>query len=728
MAKIIVSANLNLLGNAGQFETDRSTWGFSDGSTVSTRSATEKKAGNYSCYANKASTSDSIIIPYEFAGTVGKKYAIKAWVFVPLVGAIAGDASEITFTSSLDNFLFGLTEVEHVNKTVLEAKGTWVEIEIYVEATSAPLGVNYQGSLRVTGALNTNGKIYVDDLRVFEYIDGTVEPETCDVTIDDGSTTVVDETTEGAADGSIDVEATSADTIEYSKDGSTWQLAALFSGLTTGIYLIRARQQALISCVAIYPFAVNFDAVTHAFTALVTNESISGLHDGSISIDVTGTGGPFEFSIDAGVTWQAGNSFTDLAPGTYYVAVRNAAGNSVVEVVELLAGTIEFDKIYHSKNPITAPRTASPGWELLTNYRVYNEVRVEEVADSGDYNVSLKTELPPTTDGNAVFYLQEAFRGLLTLIPPTQNEGTIKRLTDRIKRFRNYSGDLVETNVTPGTLTPSVANLVIWGGIDKFNFPDLNYFLSYLPTNKKFLTWAPVEKVVDRLQEDYLNFYVYGNFTSLKLQIKAYFDDATNETAITKTLVGSKYSELYQLPAGPTNSGATLINPAKNLVKYELSLLSQSDSLISEVRTYYINQVLHPLTRYFMFVDSLGCFQVLRFTGEEETKVSFTRDVVQKFLPHDYSALDGEFAVNSVARTKTRSISSGFVKGRLASQWHDYLQDFIGSPKVFDVTNGNRYPVVVAAGDFSKADRDYNRFIRVEMKDAYDNIVYTPDL
>lgn len=718
----IVSGNLNLYGNSGYFETDRSTWGFSDSSSTITRSSVQKYAGLYSALVAKPSLSNTLLIPYRFSGSVGKFYLVRARVYVPSSQPIGPDTDTLTFTISLDHLLFGLTEVERVDKTVLEAEDNWQEISIIFEATGVPLGSYYEGYLRFAGTGAINGTLYVDNLEVFEIVEDEEEPAVCDVEINTGTTTVINETSEGAADGSIEVEATGTGTLEYSKDGGeTWQLSNLFTGLTTGIYIIRVRQQANPTCYDEYPFAVNFSAVTHDFTASVTNESFAGLEDGAISVTVTGTGGPFEFSNDGGETWQAGNSFTGLAPGDYYVAVRNDAGNSVVKVITVAAGSAEVDKTYFHKNPITLAVVAPSGWDVLDNFRMYADVRVEDVADSGTYNSKLKVELPPDTDGNVEFYLQQAFRGVFTLVPPTLNHNAIIRLTDRIKRFKNFTGQLEEDEITPATLTPSSINLVLWGGISKFHYPDMNFFGAYLTANKKFMTWAPLEKVVGRTQEDYLNFYCYGNFTQLKLQLKVYFDDDTDETEIVSTIT-SAYTNLYQVPAGPANCGVLLVNPLKNVTHYELTLLNQADEVVSETRTYYLDLTGHPLTRYFMFLNSLGSFEVLRFTGVATAKTEYNRQVIQKFLPANYAALDGEFKTHSVSMQPRISYGSGYVN----SHWHEYLKDFLLSPMVFDVTDGPRVPVNIVAGEHDEEDQRYDKFIRFEVRPAYNDTSFTP--
>lgn len=729
MAKVIVSGNLNTYGNNGQFETDSSTWGY--GASGTARSSEQASAGLYSSKFT-ASVNWGIILPgsklafANFSPEHGKKYWFKAKV------RSKGSQPPATGTCTFRMWVNGQTKTSEVFKTVTSTLDSWQEIEATITYDSGAIGFGgwYAYLIGdVLGGENTiiGGQCYIDQFEIYEYTDEDTPPPVCDLDIDEYATTVINETSEGANNGSIEVEEAGTGTYEYSKnDGGAYQGSNLFTGLTTDIFIIKVRDTGVSGCEDRWPFAVNHAAVTHDFTTVLTNESISGANDAAISFNVSGTGGPFEFSINAGVSWQAGNNFTGLAPGTYFVAVRNDDGNSVVKVVILLAGTVEIDKVYHSKNPITFLKSASPGWQPLANYRLYNDVRVEDVADSGTYNSKLKVELPPDNNSQAMFYIREAFRDVFTLTPPSLSQNTIVRLTDRIKRFKNFSGEMSGAATVPVTLTESLPSMVLYGGIDKFHFPDLNYFTSYLQTNKKFLTWAPVEKYVDRLQEDYLNFYIYGNFTTIKLRIKAYFDDGTNETAITKTKNPTAFSHLYQVPAGPVNSGATLVNAEKNIVQYELTLLDQSDIVISETRTYFISKLTHPLTRFIMFLNSLGAFEVMRFTGQAVTKSSIRKEILQKFLPHNYAAITGEFEVNNAVLSRKSNLSTGHITGRMADQWHEYMQDLLLSSRIYDVTDGRRIPIMVMDADHEDEDQNYVRFQRFDVQQAYDNESFTP--
>ena len=386
------------------------------------------------------------------------------------------------------------------------------------------------------------------------------------------------------------------------------------------------------------------------------------------------------------------------------------------------------DEVFFSRNPVTFPKTATAGWELLTNFRIYDDVRVEDVADSGTFVSKLKTALTPDVDGNVMFQVRQAFRGVLSAAPPTLNQATIVRLTDRIKRFKHYTGELQDDEVTPGILTASDPAVVLLGGINKFNWPGLDFFGTYLPANKKFMTWAPLQKQVDRLQEDYLNFFVYDvDIVELNLIIKVYFDDDTAQTATVVTQAAS-FQYLYQLPAGPQNTGALLVNPAKNVVKYELWLTDQADAVISEVRTYVLDTVTHPRKRLFMFLNSLGTYEVLRFTGVAEFSTELVKDNIVKFLPYTYAALDGEMEVNNATLQEGGSYSSGYLNS-YSREWLDYLKDFLLSRRVFDVTDGKRRPLMVQDGSFATgADQNYERYIRFTAIDSYADENYTPKI
>lgn len=738
MAITIISAQLNTYGGNGQFETDQSTWGFgiflADQKTFS-RSSDQKTQGLFSC---RVKVLGGNILETTFvrcklpvpAGSVGKKFLIKANVRTPSTNPFAPDDAEISINQAAGTYHIWDPELL-VLRTINDANDTWVEISGVVEIIGDPPTGYITFDIKVSDAFDhiENGYLYIDEFYAYEVeVSEDADPD-CTIDLDEVATTVTDESAPAAADGSIEGEVTGGTgPFEWSLNGGAWQSSNLFAGLTSGTYTLSVREQANPDCNDSYIFSVNSGAIGFDFTIDITDETIAGASNGVAVLTPSGTGGPFTYSKDGGDTYQAGNSFADLPAGEYAFVVKDSSGNTLIKYATVESGEVLFEKAFFSRNPIPYSVNAQAGYDALTNYRIYCDTRVEDEPGSGVFISKLAQELRPNSDGKAIFNLRPAFRNEVLATVPEEPSSAITKLTDRLKWYKNFSGHLEEDDVLPVVLTPSNPFIVLFGGVSKYHFPSINYLTTYLQANKKFLTWAPTVKDVSRQQEDYLNFFVYSpTITQLKQRIKVYFDDDTNETQV-GAAVNCIYGELYQIPAGTSNTSVLTINPAKNPIRYELSLLNQSDALITEVRTYQIDRIIHPLVRYLMMLNSLGAWEVHRFTGQGRVEEQFTREIVQKFLPHDYEQLDGEMAANDIQGQRNYSFSSGHIKGKYADLWHDHMRDLLRSTKVYDVTSGARLPLVITSTSMPlKEDQNYRRYVRFNAQEIYANDNYTPD-
>jgi gliding motility-associated-like protein len=107
---------------------------------------------------------------------------------------------------------------------------------------------------------------------------------------------------------------------QYSLDGIIWQASNIFNGLVAGNYTVYYRES--LGCQGSQPVTVSEPAgmtSSAATVAAVCNGDINGI------ITITAGGGiiPYQYSIDAGVNWQASNVFT-VAAGTYTIIIRDA--------------------------------------------------------------------------------------------------------------------------------------------------------------------------------------------------------------------------------------------------------------------------------------------------------------------------------------------------------------------------------------------------------------------
>ena len=142
-------------------------------------------------------------------------------------------------------------------------------------------------------------------------------------------------TCNGANDGTITITSPMGGygTYQYSITGGTsWQATGSFTGLAPGNYNVQIRDAAQTACVVVLNPAL---AITQPaiLTATVTSVNVScfGANDGSISVSGAAGGyGAYQYSVNGGTTWQGFGSFTNLAPGTYNVRIRDAANPACI--------------------------------------------------------------------------------------------------------------------------------------------------------------------------------------------------------------------------------------------------------------------------------------------------------------------------------------------------------------------------------------------------------------
>ncbi|HVN59277.1 MAG TPA: PKD domain-containing protein [Bacteroidales bacterium] len=137
-------------------------------------------------------------------------------------------------------------------------------------------------------------------------------------------------TCNSASDGTITISSPSGGygTYQYTVNGGTsWQGSGNFINLAPGVYNVRMRDAANITCVKILNAALTITEPA-ALTATVsrTNVTCFGAADGTITVNGAAGGyGTYEYTINGGSTWQASNSFTAITPGFYNVRIRDAA-------------------------------------------------------------------------------------------------------------------------------------------------------------------------------------------------------------------------------------------------------------------------------------------------------------------------------------------------------------------------------------------------------------------
>src|SRR5690606_14862410 len=150
------------------------------------------------------------------------------------------------------------------------------------------------------------------------------------VTFDVQNTTCV-----GASNGSITVNPPNGTPpFTYSINGGPFVTNNVFSNLAPGTYFISTHDNA--GCEAnLLPVTITSGA-SITMTLATTPTSCVGANNGSVT--VTGSNGtpPFQYSINAG-PYQASPTFSNLAPGTYFISMMDANGCTVTFIPATVA-------------------------------------------------------------------------------------------------------------------------------------------------------------------------------------------------------------------------------------------------------------------------------------------------------------------------------------------------------------------------------------------------------
>ena len=248
-----------------------------------------------------------------------------------------------------------------VNLTSVEPGGTW----------SGP-GVSPAGlfSPSVAGAGNHN--------IVYTLPGNCGSADSMIVIVDSLSFTsvIIDATCNGFSDGSIDITNPTGGVAPYQysiDNGNTFQASNTFNALSAGNYDLVIRDNNNCESQPVTVAVSEFPLVT--FTSATTTANC-GNPDGSLTLTgADGDGGPYQYSIDNGASFQASGTFNGLLPVTYNVVVQDNSGCTVSGTVAVPNSAGFTVNVTASTNATcngtcdgTADMVASPGFIGVLSY------------------------------------------------------------------------------------------------------------------------------------------------------------------------------------------------------------------------------------------------------------------------------------------------------------------------------------------------------------------------
>jgi gliding motility-associated-like protein len=264
-------------------------------------------------------------------------------------------------------------------------------------------GTTYQASNTFTGLAPGNYTLYVRN---------TVDT-TC-ITSSSSATTInaiptppavpttasVAQPTCGTPSGSITISTQAG--VAYSLNGTTYQASNIFTGLAPGAYTLYVRNTSDTTCITLSASATTINPIQVVLvpTVITVVQPTCATPIGSITI-TTQTG--LEYSLD-GITYQASNTFTGLAPNAYTLYVRNTTDNTCIKQS---SSAITINAI---PTPPIAPTTLSvvqPTCSVMSGTIVINaQIGVQYSLNGASYQASnIFTGLGPN---NYILYVRNS--------------------------------------------------------------------------------------------------------------------------------------------------------------------------------------------------------------------------------------------------------------------------------------------------------------------------------
>lgn len=330
------------------------------------------------------------------------------------------------------------------------------------------------------------------------------------------------------------------------------------------------------------------------------------------------------------------------------------------------------------------------------NYRILMEAYLK----GSEFNLStlLGTDsIIPDNNNDCIFDLKEFFKDQFntTFIFPEVNTIHNEITGAVVSAFFRY-GEYYDNEEKKMTSTWGNIKYILEGGLswlDKafYNEYGVSYF-EYSENSKKFLSWSPLTKFTSKTAREKL-YFLFQNSDDMDLLCKMTFDDDTEQTI---TLVNNFTVTAYSVWEFVLSFGILGLEDyeiEKSIEKYEVWLRNSSDEIISEIKTFELDQQYHYKERLFLFKNSFGKYEYTRCTGvfENENKLNLT--LIKNENIEGYTSRNHEKKNAFIYREQEYKGNFGYLN-KETKQW---LNDFTGSTEVYEVKGDLIFPVVLTS-------------------------------
>jgi hypothetical protein len=356
-------------------------------------------------------------------------------------------------------------------------------------------------------------------------------------------------------------------------------------------------------------------------------------------------------------------------------------------------------------------------------------LRVYIITDETETLIS-EDLLPVNPQGNAIFDIHTVFADYVYpefQWPEISNDLSIRRTKSTAKYCIEYY-EQYGNPIVPGALTRSTVFNALYGGVSKSQLAVYNRndssFWAKLTYNNYFLTWQPLVKSITPYQVEKLYFFCQYEMSHFGMRANFYYLDGSKNLSVPLTTIEAPPDKgVIEITITAWNHYWT-DTLMKNLDYYEVWVDYRSER-ISELRTFKIDRNYYENTRYFLFLNSLGGYDTLRATGNQEDSLEYTRTDIDKTLPDSFEYMDHENATGFVKEILTYKANTGWINREQLS----WLREFFLSKQVFQI-NGDKLMAVVVSSTkvLQRVDKEYLYSLEFEYRRSFESEFYSREI
>jgi len=335
------------------------------------------------------------------------------------------------------------------------------------------------------------------------------------------------------------------------------------------------------------------------------------------------------------------------------------------------------------------------------------------------------------SEGKVVFDIQEYIKSFIkvnledsqTFTYPEVATQNIAELTNLVLPFYTSFAERYSNSVK--MLFFDEVRYAIAGGLSRellavYNDQSSDYF-SIADNLKRFLTWAPVVKTTGKTQMEKLSIFLCGEVHphTCRLAIRVKFTDGSFLAYYGSDPMSFSAPALLEIMVGYDHLGLESLDVTREVDSWEIWLENSAAETITEVRKYILDTDVYESERTFLFRNSLGRYDTIRFLGVGEKTMAYERIAGEVITDEVISSFNAPSRNLESWETQSFKMDSGFV----TQQMRDYFREFLLTTECYEVIQGLLFPMVLKSVKISPFSTDgvYLYNLQVEYERAYND-------